>query len=159
MTTIASRTFRSIPHRDASQTWFAIVELLTQNKDSTARNNLIAVAGVAASIIADQAVKDAPIVITCDGPRTRIYCLYDDNAIEDSDTNEGILGFDPLQGDWHVSLPCTQDDLTWVQASLSKHSSRITARDFTVDTLGSTNTNTTKTNTSLAINTEGFLGL
>jgi len=29
MTTVVSRTFRSSPHRDALQTWDAIVELLT----------------------------------------------------------------------------------------------------------------------------------
>ncbi|HGE2223830.1 TPA: type III CBASS phage resistance system CD-NTase-associated protein Cap8, partial [Pseudomonas aeruginosa] len=47
MTTVVSRTFRSSPHRDALQTWDAIVELLTQGKDGTARSELRAVAGVA----------------------------------------------------------------------------------------------------------------
>ena len=59
MTTVVSRTFRSSPHRDALQTWDAIVELLTQGKDGTARSELRAVAGVAASLIADQAPKRA----------------------------------------------------------------------------------------------------
>ena len=48
MTTVVSRTFRSSPHRDALQTWDAIVELLTQGKDGTARSELRAVTGVAA---------------------------------------------------------------------------------------------------------------
>lgn len=85
MTTVVSRTFRSSPHRDALQTWDAIVELLTQGKDGTARSELRAVAGVAASLIADQAPKSAPIVATCDGPRTRIYCLFDEDAIDGDD--------------------------------------------------------------------------
>ena len=51
MTTVVSRTFRSSPHRDALQTWDAIVELLTQGKDGTARSELRAVTGVAASLI------------------------------------------------------------------------------------------------------------
>ena len=79
---------------------------------------LLAVDGLAASIIADQAPKDAAIVVTCDGPRTRIYCLYDDDAIDGSDANEDALGFDPLKGDWRMSLPCLADDLAWVQAAL-----------------------------------------
>ncbi len=130
MTTVASRIFRSSPHRDATQTWTAIVDLLTQGKNSSARNELLAVAGIASSVIADQYPKDVPIVVTCDGPRTRIYCLYDDNAIEDGEGNEGALGFDPLQGNWHVSLPCHDDDLAWVQNALKGHSSRITARNL-----------------------------
>jgi hypothetical protein len=100
MTTVVSRTFRSSPHRDALQTWDAIVELLTQGKDGTARSELRAVAGVAASLIADQAPKSAPIVATCDGPRTRIYCLFDEDAIDGDDANEEVLGFEPLKGDW-----------------------------------------------------------
>ena len=129
MSTVASRTVASTPKRGAAETWGVIVDLLTQGRSGPARNELLTVSGVAASIIADQAPKDAPIVITCDGPRTRIYCLYDDDAIEGSDANEDPLGFDPLAGDWQVSLPCLKDDLSWVQGALKKHSVRITARE------------------------------
>ena len=129
MTTVASRTFRSTPERDALMTWTAIVDLLTQGKEGAARTELLAVAGVAASVIADQAPSDAAIVVTCDGPRTRIYCIYDDDAIDGSGAKEDPLGFDPLKGDWHVSLPCLAEDLAWVQSALKQHSSRITARD------------------------------
>jgi hypothetical protein len=129
VSTVAGRTFASTPKRDAAQTWAAIVDLLTQGRSGAARNELLAVSGVAASIIADQAPKDAPIVVACDGPRTRIYCLYNDDAVEGSDAYEDPLGFDPLAGDWHISLPCLKDDLSWVQSALKKHSSRITARE------------------------------
>jgi hypothetical protein len=129
MSTIASRTFKSTPDRDASRTWILIVDLLTQGREGNARNALLAVAGIAASVIADQATKDAAITVTCDGPRTRIYCLYDEDAVEGSDANEDPLGFDPLNGDWRVSLPCVAEDLAWVQNALKKHGDRITARD------------------------------
>lgn len=157
MSTVASRSFRSTPQRDALQTWTAIVALLTQGKTGAARTELLAVAGVAASVIADQAPKDAAIVVTCDGPRTRIYCLYDDDAIEGSDANEDALGFDPLKGDWRVSLPCLADDLAWVQGALKQHSSRVTARDrdaavITEDTAGATNAQ------ALVFDPKGFLG-
>ena len=81
MSTIARRPFSSTPKRDAAETWSAIVDLLTRGRNGPARNELLAVSGVAASIIADQAPKVAPIVVTCDGPRTRIYCLYDDDGL------------------------------------------------------------------------------
>jgi hypothetical protein len=107
----------------------AIVDLLSADKNSESRKLLVAIAGVAASCIADQAALSAPIVVTCDGPRTRIYCLYDDNALDETDARESALGFDPLKGDWALSLPCNEEDLPWVREALAKHSPRISARD------------------------------
>lgn len=129
-TTVASRDFRSVPHRDAAATWAAIVDLLTAGgKDAEKRTELLSVSGVASSAIADQGPRDSPIVVTCDGPRTRIYCSYDDDAMDDSSSNEATLGFDALNGNWQVSLPVAEEDLAWVQAALKKHSNRIVARD------------------------------
>lgn len=157
MSTVASRTFRSNPQRDALQTWTVIVDLLTQGKANAARTELLAVDGVAASVIAEQAPKDAAIVVTCDGPRTRIYCLYDDDAIDGADANEEVLGFDPLKGDWRVSLPCPADDLAWVQGALKKHGSRITARDLDAAVSADESTSAAKAQT-LVFDPKGFLG-
>lgn len=157
MTTVASRVFACTPKRGASQTWSAIVDLLTQGKESAARKELLAVAGTAASVLADQAVRQAPIVVTCDGPRTRIYCLYDDDAVEGSDANEDPLGFDPLAGDWRVSLPCLTDDLSWVEGALKKHSARITARDSTSG-METPATKSAQAAQGLVLDSKGFLG-
>jgi hypothetical protein len=105
------------------------VSLLTRGQTSDKSRELNAVVGVASSVIVDHAAADAPIVVTCSGPRTRIYCLYDDDALDESSANESSLSFDPLEGDWRVSLPCLADDLAWVQRALKERSSRITARD------------------------------
>lgn len=129
MTTVASRTFRSTPHRSGGETWSAIVDLLTRSRDSAVAAELRSIAGIATSIIVDQVVATAPIVVTCLGPRTRIYCMYDDDALDDSTADEGPLGFDPLEGDWKISLPCYAEDLGWVKRSLNALSERITARD------------------------------
>ena len=157
MSTVASRTFKSTPQRDAARTWTAIVDLLTQGNVGDARSELLAVAGIAASVIADQAPKDAAIIVTCDGPRTRIYCLYDDDAIDGSDANEDALGFDPLKGNWQVSLPCLNDDLAWVQSALKKHGSRITARDHNTTVSSEDDVATAKSQT-LVFDPKGFLG-
>lgn len=157
MSTVASRTFRSTPQRDAHTTWTVIVDLLAQGKTGAARTELMAVAGVAASVIADQAPKDAAIVVTCDGPRTRIYCIYDDDAIDGSDANEDPLGFDPLKGDWRVSLPCLAEDLAWVQSALKQHSSRITARDLDASVSTEESAAAAKAE-ALVLNPKGFLG-
>lgn len=157
MITVARRTFRSTPERGALATWTAIVDLLTQGKPGEARTELLAIAGVAASIIADQAPGDAAIVVTCDGPRTRVYCLYDDDAIVGSGANEDPLGFDPLKGDWRVSLPCPADDLTWVQGALDQYSGRITARDL--EERVASEKSATRTNAEpLVLDPSGFLG-
>lgn len=156
MTTVARRTFRSSPHHDATETWNAIIELLTQGKETSASCELRAVTGIVASLITDQAPKTAPIIATCDGPRTRIYCLYDDDAIDGSSANEDSLGYDPLKGDWYVSLPCPKEDLTWVQNALRQHSSRITARDLDTGIANDTDTSTAK-GQSLTLDVKGFL--
>jgi hypothetical protein len=157
VSTVARRTFRSNPQRDALQTWTAVVDLLTQGSAGAGRTELLAVAGIAASVIAEQAPQDAAIVVTCDGPRTRIYCLYDDDAIEGSGANEDALGFDPLNGDWRLSLPCPADDLAWVQGALKKHSSRITARDPADAVATDEGAGAAKAQT-LVLDPKGFLG-
>lgn len=129
MSSVVSRRFVSSPARDAHATWTAIAELLAPHGGER-RKELLSVAGTAASVIADAAPEATPIIVTCDGPRTRIYCLYDEDAIDGADTNEAALGFDALKGNWAVSLPCLPDDLDWVSASLKAKSSRITARDI-----------------------------
>lgn len=157
MSTVASRTFKSTPERDAGRTWTAIVDLLTRGEAGAARTELLSVAGVAASVIADQAPKNAAITVTCDGPRTRIYCIYDEDAVEGADANEEPLGFDPLNGNWHVSLPCLADDLAWVQNALKKHSARITARDLETPVSAAEETVVSRSG-SLVFDAKGFLG-
>jgi hypothetical protein len=130
MSTVASRAVCSSPQRSTSETWTFIVDLLTQGKDGDTRRGLMSVSGIASSIIAEQAPNDAAIVVTCDGPRTRIYCLYDEDAIEGGDAKEDELGYEALKGQWAISLPCPKDDLDWVQRALKAKSIRITARDM-----------------------------
>ncbi len=154
MSTVASRTFRSTPRRDSMDTWLAIIELLTRGESAEAKAILLAVKGIAASVIADQAPNNVPIVATCDGPRTRVYCVYDDDAIDGTGENEAPLGYDPLKGDWALSLPCQDSDLPWVQTALKAHGDRITARsinDKVVETAKSSNA-------ALVFDPKGFLG-
>jgi len=157
MSSVASRIFRSTPQRDAHDTWAAIVDLLTRGRTGDARTELLTVAGIAASVIADHAPSNAAIVVTCDGPRTRIYCLYDDQAIDGSDANEDSLGFDPLKGDWSVSLPCLADDLAWIQSALKKHGTRIRARD-SADMIDNKDSDSAPNGQALVLDPKGFLG-
>lgn len=155
MATVVKRMFISSPQRDAHETWTAIRDILTHSATGDAQAEFDSVAGVAASIIAERTPADAPIVVTSNGPRTRIYCLYDEDAIDGSDANEDVFGFDPLNGDWKVSLPCPTDDLGWVQSALSQLSTRFTARE---PEEAVTNDDSTANEVSgLTLNTEKFL--
>ncbi len=130
MTTVVRRDFRSVPSRDAMATWVAIVALLTQDRTNDRERELMSIAGIASSLIADQAARNAPIIVTCEGPRTRIYCLYDDDSLEDGGSGEAKLGYEPLKGDWQVSLPCLKEDLDWVAPALARLTKRVVARDL-----------------------------
>ena len=157
MSTVVSRRFTCTPQRDAAETWRAIVDMLTKGKTSSSRDALLAVTGIASSVLADHAAQDAAIVVTCDGPRTRIYCLYDDDAIDGSDANEDALGYDALNGNWALSLPCHADDLSWVQNALKQTDNRITARDM-ADTISIAETVSTEKSAALVLDPKGFLG-
>lgn len=151
------RTIRSIPYRDSVATWRFIVALLTQGKNAGAAAELEAVAGVAASVIGDCAMRLAPIVVTCDGPRTRLYCTYDEDALDEAEASEDALGFDPLKGDWAVSLPCQTEDLEWVQRALAGGSKRITARDAADGFEVADSAPAATTGNALTLNLEGLL--
>ncbi|VVD59106.1 hypothetical protein PHO31112_00008 [Pandoraea horticolens] len=124
------RDIRSVPFRDAADTWSAVVDLITASSpNEDARKELMSVTGILASAITDQTPKSSPIVVTCDGARTRIYCLYDDDALDES-SNEAKLGFDATKGNWQVSVAVDTDDLSWIQAALKKQTRRVVARDM-----------------------------
>lgn len=151
------RTFRSVPYRDSVATWHGIVALLTRDKNTVAAAELEAIAGIAASVIADGAPRAAPIVVTCDGPRTRIYCTYDEDALDEAEASEDALGFDPLEGDWAVSLPCLTDDLEWVQRALKGTTTRITARDAATGIEVAEGSQSQAANSALTIDLEALL--
>ncbi len=157
MSTVAARAFASSPARAADETWSAIVDLLTRGSAGAKRDELCSVAGTASSLIADQAPESAPIVVMCDGPRTRVRCVYDENAIDGTGINEEPLGFDPLKGDWKLSLPCPDEDLSWVQASLARHSERITARALSESVKASAAESAVTFGAAFEIDPAGFL--
>ncbi len=126
---VVARNFISIPERTASATWSAIIQLLAPNSRSEAALELASVAGITSSLISREAMTE-PVVVCGSGPRVRIYCLYNEDAVEGDDANEAALPSNPTAGDWEMSLPCPADDLAWVQEALKAKSKRITARDM-----------------------------
>lgn len=124
---VVARRVVSSPVRTTTETWTAITNILAP-KEGRARTELTRVAGVACSLIASEAPTDDAIVVWGNGPRVRIYCLFGDAAISGEEKNEDALVTCPTAGDWAMSLPCSSEDLGWVQQELGSHSKRITAR-------------------------------
>ena len=63
-----------------------------------------------------------------EGGPERSVAYYDEDAITGDNASETKLATSPTNGDWSMSLPCPEEDLTWVQAALAKRSKRVTAR-------------------------------
>jgi len=152
--TVNARRVRATPFRAADEAWEVIIDLLASGP---ARDELLRVAGVATSIIASEAAKDDPIIVFGNGPRVRVYCLYDKDALAADNSNEQKLPAPPADGDWGVSLPCPEEDLAWVKAALGKQSKRVTARKVGEPLEVGTNEGEGKETSATTIDKEAFL--
>lgn len=154
--TVVARRVRSIPERSALETWAKITDLLASYAGSDSRHELESIAGIASSIITRDAMKNSALVVSGAGPRVRVFCLHDEDAITGDGANEQTLAFDATSGDWKMSIPCPADDLDWVQLALKSKSTRITARDMTSDVSQDTNSGTERESASFTINKDAF---
>jgi hypothetical protein len=127
--TVVVRRIAATPARPAAEAWRVIAGLLAPYENA-ARQELSRVAGVTMSLIAAEAMRHSPIVVHGVGPRLRVYCLYDEEAILGEGASEEPLGWCPTDGEWAMSLPCPPEDLQWVAAALARVSTRVTARDL-----------------------------
>jgi len=133
MSAVLARRVASTPVRTAVQTWARIVEIIAPDPESPARKELAKVAGTACASIASEAPKEAPMVIWGGGPRVRVYCVFDEDAITQDGLNEDALPKSPTEGDWRMSIPFLAEDVAWSGASLAAASSRVSARSVDDD--------------------------
>jgi hypothetical protein len=133
MSGVIARRVASTPVRSAAQTWAKITELLAPDPNSPARKDLAAAAGVACSSISSEATGDAAIIVWGNGPRVRVYSVFNEDAITGDGVNEDSLPKTPTEGDWKMSIPCLPEDVQWSGASLAAASERITARSMDED--------------------------
>jgi hypothetical protein len=154
--TVIARVINSVPQRSADDTWTKIVSLLAPAHDSASHRELISIAGIAGSLIARESMTE-PIIVFGSGPRVRIRCLYNEDALAGDGASEAALPTNPTAGDWNMSLPCPKEDLTWISNALAKKSSRITAREMGIAVDDETGESSTKS--AVTINKEAFLNL
>lgn len=154
--TVIARKIAATPARSASSAWKVIVDLISTN-GTAARTELEAITGVASSLISDEVLNNSPAVVFGAGPRVKIYCLYDEEAISGDKASENALTFDPTDGEWQMSLPCSAADLEWVQSELKKMSIRITARDESETVLENDSKENSSSRSAMEINREVFI--
>lgn len=155
---VVSRKLRSIPVRSAADTWKAAAFLLAPVETSDAHKELTSVSGIASSLISSEAMAEAGVVCTGSGPRVRIYCLHDEDAITGEEANESPLQHCPTEDeDWQVSLPCPSEDLDWVRRALKEKSNRISPRDMTERLGPQEENNGNPALASAQVNKEAFL--
>jgi hypothetical protein len=117
VTTVARR-FASTPLRTATETWSAIVDVLCP-EGGAARDELEGAAGVIAMLIADEATRSQPIVVSGTGPQVRIYTVHGPDAVDGTNVGEGGLAQNPTTGTWTLALPVPDEDLEWVAPKLA----------------------------------------
>jgi hypothetical protein len=154
--TVIARIIRSVPQRSADDTWTKIVSLLAPDQNSESYSELISIAGVVGSLIARESMIE-PIVVFGSGPRVRIRCLYNEDALTGDGASEGALPTNPTTGDWNMSLPCPKEDLTWIANALARKSSRVTAREM--GTAVDDEVGESSAMSAVTINKEAFLNL
>lgn len=120
MSTVA-RHFTASPARLSSATWTAIAELICKN-DNDAAAEFAKVAGLGSSLINEKFLAKNPLVVKSKGPRLRVYCLYGEDAISGEDAHESGLTWSPTDDDWHVFLPCSEDEYDEMTISLKAKS-------------------------------------
>lgn len=126
--TVVARRFLARPVRHASAAWAAITDCVCKS-NAQSRKEFEKVKGVASALIASDILQEHPLVIIGSGPRVRIYCLYDEDAISGDDKNEDTFGWDPSEGDWTAYLPCLTEEFDFFKAELAKKTDRILCYD------------------------------
>lgn len=153
---VVARRIRGTPERSATETWEAIVGLISK-PGSPARTELNAVSGIVACLIADETPKDSPIVTAGVGPRRlRIYCLYSEDAVTGEDADETAPSWDPTDGSWKMWLPAAREDLDWVKRELAKRGARIVAYELEKGEPEGESARPEGREATLAVNVEAF---
>lgn len=128
MSTVIARRVTATPIRTSSEAWAVIVKLLAPDADSPARVVLDRASGVACSSIASEVPKADALVMYGSGPRLRVYCLYDDDAMSGEEASEGELPETPAEGDWRLSIPVLEEDFDWSARAIKVCAPHISVR-------------------------------
>ena len=109
------------------------------------------------SAIASEVLKDDAFVLYATGPRIRVYCLYDDDAISGEDASEGELSETPTDGDWRLSIPVLEEDFEWSMRTLKACAPHISVRKAGEEVREDSDAQQTESRAAVRINIDRFL--
>lgn len=116
---VIARRVSAVPARTSSETWHAIVELVSE-PGSAARADLTSITSIAAIVISEEYTRDAPIVIMpASGPRIRVHTVHGMDAIDHLPEETPLYGARLAGPGLQVSLPCGAADLEAITADLA----------------------------------------
>lgn len=156
MSTVIVRKIAAIPVRTSSEAWEVMRNLIAPDAASPARAILDRAAGAVCSAIASEVMADDPVVVHGSGPRVRLYCLYDEDAMSGEDTSEGKLPEVPTKDDWRMSVPVTEEDFKWSAEAIKACAPHITVR-IAGEEVADADPNGNESRTTMRINLEGYL--
>jgi hypothetical protein len=126
---VVARRIAAVPARTSSETWLAIVDLLSP-AGSPAYRDLTAITSIAAILISEEYTREAPVVVMpARGPRIRIQTVHGMEAIEHIGEETPLHGERLTEAGWSMSLPCGAADLEEITAALAD-SPAVTVRDI-----------------------------
>lgn len=125
---VVKRTVVSNPERTSVETWVKITEIIC-GQNAEAKKEFVKVSNVTASLLSEEFMKDNPLVVKGSGAQLRIYSLYGEDAISGEDSNEESLSWDITSKPWMVYLPCSKDELSWYEKTLSGLSDKFKVYD------------------------------
>lgn len=117
---VVARTIPSVPVRTSVATWTSVIDLLTA-PDHEARGSLASITSIAATLIAEEYTREAPIVVKpASGDRVRLYTTHGTAAIE-ADEPPSLATWPLIEPGWTMSLPCGIDDIDHVRTLLEPY--------------------------------------
>jgi len=117
MSVVAKRIV-SRPVRTSKETWDIITKIVCKD-DKKAAAEFDHVSGIASAIISEEYPAKFPIVVKGNGPRVRVYCLYDEDAIVGEEAREEELNWPLTSENWVAYLPCSKNDIDWMSKNLA----------------------------------------
>jgi len=126
---VISRRVISNPERTTIETWEKITNIICHSSDK-AKKEFVLVSNVVGSLLSEEFMKDYPMTVKGTGAQLRVYCLYGEDAITGEDANEDELSWDIVAGNWTVYLPCSSEELSFYEKSLSSLSDNFKVYDF-----------------------------
>ena len=115
------------PQQTGAEAWAQIVGLVTRS-DSVDKSQLDAASSVMATLLAEDHYAEHPLTLKGQGPRVVIYGIYGGDALSTGEPDPLLQN--PTAGEWTLYVPCSDEDITWVQNILAGRAPRVRVHDL-----------------------------